>query len=266
MLAQYLRRRNDDEHDTEVNRSAGAPVSIVVVTAAGRTNLPYPCTGIRQRVVNKDERQSLHNEKVCERAHTCEVEAIDAMFCGFNDSQHLVLSIHNMIPCHGNGSASSFIHSGIYYKPGSLKAKNCIDGYKMLLKFAKENGIAMDLCGKLIVASNEKEKEQIQMLFNRGQENGLEGLKILNSSEIKGVEPFVEGTQAIYVPQTGIIDYRIVCQKLKEKIEKLGGKVITNFEVQNLFEDKNNVVIQSRKRKEIQVKIAVFVVIICQID
>tara|TARA_X000000950_G_scaffold165022_1_gene201674 strand:- start:13813 stop:15078 length:1266 start_codon:yes stop_codon:yes gene_type:complete len=158
---------------------------------------------------------------------------------------------------HQTGHNSGVIHSGIYYKPGSLKAKNCIDGYKMLLKFAKENGIAMDLCGKLIVASNEKEKEQIQMLFNRGQENGLEGLKILNSSEIKGVEPFVEGTQAIYVPQTGIIDYRIVCQKLKEKIEKLGGKVITNFEVQNLFEDKNNVVIQSRKRKEIQVKMAI---------
>lgn len=158
---------------------------------------------------------------------------------------------------HQTGHNSGVIHSGIYYKPGSLKAKNCIDGYKMLLQFAKENGIAMDLCGKLIVASNEKEKEQIQMLFNRGQENGLEGLKILNSSEIKEVEPFVEGTQAIYVPQTGIIDYGIVCQKLKEKIEKLGGKVITNFEVQNLFEDKNNVVIQSTKRKEIQVKMAI---------
>lgn len=158
---------------------------------------------------------------------------------------------------HQTGHNSGVIHSGIYYKPGSLKAKNCIDGYKMLLQFAKENGIAMDLCGKLIVASNEKEKEQIQMLFNRGQENGLEGLKILNSSEIKEVEPFVEGTQAIYVPQTGIIDYGIVCQKLKEKIEKLGGKVITNFEVQNLFENKNNVVIQSRKREEIQVKMAI---------
>jgi len=169
----------------------------------------------------------------------------------------ILLEKESQVGQHQTGHNSGVIHSGIYYKAGSLKAQNCINGYQMLIDFAKKNEIPYDLCGKLIVATNDKEKEQIQLLFKRGQENNLDGLKILNREEIKKIEPFVEGLEAIYVPQTGIIDYGLVCQKLKENIEKLGGKVKTGFSVQNLFENQKGVVIHSRKRSQIEAKVAI---------
>jgi len=169
----------------------------------------------------------------------------------------ILLEKESQVGQHQTGHNSGVIHSGIYYKAGSLKAENCINGYQMLIDFAKKNEIPYDLCGKLIVATNDKEKEQIQLLFKRGQENNLDGLKILNREEIKKIEPFVEGLEAIYVPQTGIIDYGLVCQKLKENIEKLGGKVKTGFSVQNLFENQKGVVIHSRKRSQIEAKVAI---------
>ena len=169
----------------------------------------------------------------------------------------ILLEKESQVGQHQTGHNSGVIHSGIYYKAGSLKAQNCINGYQMLIDFAKKNEIPYDLCGKLIVATNEKEKEKIQLLFKRGQENNLEGLKILNREEIKKIEPFVEGLQAIYVPQTGIIDYGLVCQKLKENIEKLGGIVKTGFSVQNLFENEKGVIIHSSKRSQIGAKVAI---------
>ncbi len=169
----------------------------------------------------------------------------------------ILLEKESQVGQHQTGHNSGVIHSGIYYKAGSLKAQNCINGYQMLIDFAKKNDIPYDLCGKLIVATNDKEKEQIQLLFKRGQENNLDGLKILNREEIKEIEPYVEGLEAIYVPQTGIIDYGLVCQKLKENIEKLGGKVKTGFSVQNLFENQTGVVIHSSKRSQIEAKVAI---------
>jgi len=169
----------------------------------------------------------------------------------------ILLEKESQVGQHQTGHNSGVIHSGIYYKAGSLKAQNCINGYQMLIDFAKKNDIPYDLCGKLIVATNDKEKEQIQLLLKRGQENNLDGLKILNREEIKEIEPYVEGLEAIYVPQTGIIDYGLVCQKLKENIEKLGGKVKTGFSVQNLFENQTGVVIHSSKRSQIEAKVAI---------
>lgn len=169
----------------------------------------------------------------------------------------ILLEKESQVGQHQTGHNSGVIHSGIYYKAGSLKAQNCINGYQMLIDFAKKNDIPYDLCGKLIVATNEKEKEQIQLLLKRGQENNLDGLRILNREEIKEIEPFVEGLEAIYVPQTGIIDYGLVCQKLKENIEKQGAKVKTGFSVQNLFENEKGVIIHSSKRSQIEAKIAI---------
>lgn len=169
----------------------------------------------------------------------------------------ILLEKESQVGQHQTGHNSGVIHSGIYYKAGSLKAQNCINGYQMLIDFAKKNDIPYDLCGKLIVATNEKEKEQIQLLLKRGQENNLDGLRILNREEIKEIEPFVEGLEAIHVPQTGIIDYGLVCQKLKENIEKQGAKVKTGFPVQNLFENEKGVIIHSSKRSQIEAKIAI---------
>lgn len=117
---------------------------------------------------------------------------------------------------HQTGNNSGVIHSGIYYKPNSLKALNCRHGYKLLLDFCKENSIPYKICGKVIVATKESELLQLNLLYEKGINNGLEGLKVLSSKEISEIEPFAKGLKGIYVPQTGVIDFKVVCQKLLE--------------------------------------------------
>ncbi|HEV8512639.1 MAG TPA: L-2-hydroxyglutarate oxidase [Cyclobacteriaceae bacterium] len=123
---------------------------------------------------------------------------------------------------HQTGNNSGVIHSGLYYKPGSLKALNCIRGYHLLIDFCKENGIPFDLCGKIVVATEEKELPLLQNLFVRGQQNGLENLKKLSKEELNEYEPHVTGLEGIFVPQTGIVDYTKVSLKYGEILQKNG--------------------------------------------
>ncbi|MCF8412172.1 MAG: L-2-hydroxyglutarate oxidase [Melioribacteraceae bacterium] len=123
---------------------------------------------------------------------------------------------------HQTGNNSGVIHSGIYYKPGSHKAVNCRKGYQMLLDFCDQNEIKYDICGKVIVAVDESEIDSLNNIYQRGIENGLQNLQILEASELKEIEPHVRGVKGIRVPQTGIIDYKVVSQKLKENLERLG--------------------------------------------
>ena len=136
---------------------------------------------------------------------------------------------------HQSGRNSGVLHSGLYYKPGSYKAENCVNGREQLVAFAKKNNIKHDVCGKIVVAVDEQEKKQLPNLLKRGEENGLSGLKLINEKEIKEIEPFIKGLQAIWVPQTGIIDYKQVATCLKEKILKINNQsqIITNCEVVN---------------------------------
>ncbi len=127
-----------------------------------------------------------------------------------------ILEKEDCVAKHQTGNNSGVIHSGIYYKPGSLKAKNCVSGYKMLLDFCNSNNIEYNLCGKVIVATNESEVDYLQTLYERGVENGLGNLKILSEAELKEYEPNVNGIAGIHVPQTGIIDYKVVSEKMKE--------------------------------------------------
>ncbi len=126
---------------------------------------------------------------------------------------------------HQTGNNSGVIHSGLYYKPGSLKALNCIRGYQLLIDFCKENGIAFDLCGKIVVATEEKELPLLQNLFLRGQQNGLADLKKLSKEELKEYEPHVVGLEGIFVPQTGIVDYTKVALKYGELLQKNGATI-----------------------------------------
>lgn len=126
---------------------------------------------------------------------------------------------------HQTGNNSGVIHSGIYYKPGSLKAQNCTAGYQKLIEFSQANDIPYELCGKLIVASSEAEIPALNQIYERGQANGLEGLKILWGDEMKAYEPHVAGVKAIYVPQTGIIDYGLVARRYAELFQDLGGEI-----------------------------------------
>ncbi|TRX59507.1 L-2-hydroxyglutarate oxidase [Fulvivirga sp. M361] len=137
----------------------------------------------------------------------------------------LVLDKESEVAAHQTGHNSGVIHSGLYYKPGSLKAINCIRGYEMLIRFCKKYDIPFELCGKLVVATSKEEIPLMHTLHNRGIENGLEGLKVLGREQLKEYEPHVNGLEAIYVPQTGIVDYKEVALKYAEVIRKNDGEL-----------------------------------------
>ena len=143
----------------------------------------------------------------------------------------LVLEKESRVAAHQTGNNSGVIHSGIYYKPGSLKAKNCIDGYHMLIDFCKEQQIPFELCGKIIVATSESELTALDNIYKRGIENGLEGLRYISSEEIKAIEPETYGVKGIVVPQTGIVDYRLVAERYAEVFKNLGGTLLLNTKV-----------------------------------
>lgn len=122
----------------------------------------------------------------------------------------------DMLADHQTGHNSGVIHSGLYYKPGSLKAENCIKGRHEIVAFAQEHGIAHDVCGKVVVATDESELLYLEKIYQTGLENKIEGLKKLTGEEIKEHEPFVEGIAGLLVPCTGIIDFRGATVKMVE--------------------------------------------------
>lgn len=140
-------------------------------------------------------------------------------------SKVIVLEKEKEVAKHQTGNNSGVIHSGLYYKPGSLKAKNCIDGYNLLINFCKTNDVPFELCGKIVVATEEKEIPLLKNLFDRGAQNGLTGFKMLNATELKEYEPHVNGVSGFFVPQTGIVDYKVVAEKYAELIRKKGGEI-----------------------------------------
>lgn len=144
-----------------------------------------------------------------------------------------VLEKEKHLADHQTGNNSGVIHSGIYYKPGSYKAKNCVEGRRELVNFAKEHGVAHDVCGKIIVAVEEWELPLLDKIYQRGIANGIEGIRMIDSDEIKQIEPFCKGLKAIHVPCTGIIDFRGATEKMAELIVQLNNqsKIYTETEV-----------------------------------
>ena len=152
---------------------------------------------------------------------------------------------------HQTGNNSGVIHSGIYYKPGSLKALNCMEGYHMLINFCKQEGIPFDLCGKIIVATKPAEIPALETLYQRGIQNGLSGMKYLNADEIKIYEPNCIGIKGIFVPQTGIVDYKLVSLKLKEKILAfVNAKIEFNAKVVKISQDETSAIIQTANNNQ----------------
>lgn len=145
-----------------------------------------------------------------------------------------VLEKEGKVAAHQTGNNSGVLHSGLYYKPGSLKAKNCIAGYNQLLEFCRNEGIPHDICGKIVVATNEFEIPRLETLYERGTQNGLKNLKKLKKEELKAYEPYVNGIAGIFVPQTGIIDFKAVSRKYAEKIQEAGGEILFNRKVLNI--------------------------------
>ncbi|MHB8906666.1 MAG: L-2-hydroxyglutarate oxidase [Melioribacteraceae bacterium] len=151
------------------------------------------------------------------------------------DLKLLILEKEDGVAKHQTGNNSGVIHSGIYYKPGSLKALNCVNGYKMLIDFCRENDVRYNICGKVIVATSENEIPAMENIFKRGEQNGLQGLKKLNKKELREIEPYVDGVAGIFVPQTGIIDYTEVSEKYLELIKRFNTKIIFGSKVENII-------------------------------
>ncbi len=148
----------------------------------------------------------------------------------------VVIEKEDHLAAHQTGHNSGVIHSGLYYKPGSLKAVNCINGYQRLIRFCEEEGIPYDLCGKIVVATRKEQLPLLENLYKRGIENGLEGLKKLSGEEMREIEPHVAGLEGIKVPQTGIIDYKTVAEKYADKIRELDGEIRTGEKVSSVSE------------------------------
>ena len=153
----------------------------------------------------------------------------------------LIIEKESKVAAHQTGNNSGVIHSGIYYKPGSLKAKNCVYGYKLLLDFCDQHNVKYDLCGKVIVAVDQSEVNYLDVLIERGTANGLKNLRKITKEEINEIEPHVNGIAGIFVPQTGIIDYKEVSEKYVELILSNGGILNLNEEVIN-FNEKEKLV------------------------
>ena len=150
---------------------------------------------------------------------------------------------------HQTGHNSGVLHSGLYYKPGSLKAKNCIEGRKELVEFAKEHGIAHDVCGKVVVATHESELANMERIYQTGLENKIEGLKKISAEEVKEIEPFVESIGGLWVPCTGIIDFRAATQKMVELALAINplSAVYLGHEVQSITKNEKGSTLETNK-------------------
>lgn len=151
----------------------------------------------------------------------------------FPNQTIVLLEKMDQLADHQTGHNSGVIHSGLYYKPGSLKAKNCIQGRHELVAFAKEHGIKHDICGKVVVATDESELANMERIYNIGLENEIEGLAKLTAEEVKQHEPFVECIAGLWVPCTGIIDFRGATVKMVELAlaQNPASKLMLNHEV-----------------------------------
>lgn len=132
---------------------------------------------------------------------------------------------------HQSGSNSGVLHAGLYYKPGSEKARMAVCGLREMVAFCQQYGVAHEICGKLVVAADETELPRLHALHERGNQNGLAGLEMLTPDRMHEIEPHVGGVAALRVPQEGIVDYPKVCQVLREQILQKNGRVITNARV-----------------------------------
>ena len=153
----------------------------------------------------------------------------------------LIIEKENDICKHQTGNNSGVIHSGIYYKPGSLKAQNCKRGYKLLLEFCDEHKVKYEICGKVIVATNENELLALDNIYKRGIENGLKEIKYLSKSELKEIEPNVNGIKGVHVPQTGIINFTEVAKEIEAQLKKNNVEIIFNEEVKNILQYEDSI-------------------------
>jgi L-2-hydroxyglutarate oxidase len=157
----------------------------------------------------------------------------------------LLLEKEHRVGQHQSSHNSGVIHSGIYYKPGSLKAKLCVEGARAMIEFCRAHDITYKVCGKVIVATHEDEFPGLEELRRRGEANGLTGLQSIGSEELREIEPRARGLRALVVPSTGITDYAAVCAKYAELIQAQGGEIRTSTAVTGLRQLASEIVVET---------------------
>ncbi len=157
----------------------------------------------------------------------------------------IVLEMEGRIAAHQTGHNSGVIHSGLYYKPGSLKAKNCAQGRERMYRFCEEYGISHDRCGKVVVAVDEDEVTRLNDLEERGRANGLSGMRRISQEELRDIEPSVAGIDALHVPETGIVDYKEVAAVYHQLIEERGGVVRTQAKVSRCERNNQEIILKT---------------------
>ena len=159
-----------------------------------------------------------------------------AMHCTgiFPQLRVLLVEKEDAVARHQSGHNSGVIHSGVYYKPGSLKAKLCVEGAAAMVEFCRAHNLKHEICGKVIVATSEEEIPGLKKLLERGQANGLIGLRMLEREQLREIEPHCGGLLGLLVPSTGITDYAAVSRKYAEIVAAQGGTISTGTEVRKI--------------------------------
>jgi L-2-hydroxyglutarate oxidase len=161
------------------------------------------------------------------------------------DLKLAVLEKEGQVAAHQTGHNSGVIHSGLYYKPGSLKAKMAVEGRQLMVEFCQEHDLPYDLCGKVVVATTEEEVPRLDELFRRGTANGVPGLERIGPEEIREHEPHAVGVAGIWSPNTGIVDYIAVTHKYAEIVEQGGGQVRLNTKVTAIVQEPGGLVVET---------------------
>ena len=169
----------------------------------------------------------------------------------FPNIKILLIEKENQLANHQTGNNSGVIHSGLYYKPGSYKAKNCVDGRRQLVTFAQEHNIKHDVCGKVVAAVDESELPYLNTIFDNGLANDTEGIEKITAAQLKEIEPYVKSIGGIWVPCTGIIDYRGTTQKLAELLiaKQAESKIVLGEEVLQYLHGQESTQVITTKNK-----------------
>ncbi len=158
----------------------------------------------------------------------------------------LLLEKENHVGQHQSSHNSGVIHSGIYYQPGSLKAKLCVEGARAMVEFCRAHGIPHQVCGKVIVATQEDEVPRLDELRRRGEANGLTGVQSIGPEQLREIEPHASGLRALVVPSTGITDYAAVCAKYAELVQAQGGVILTSTAVTGLRQLASEIMVETK--------------------
>lgn len=157
----------------------------------------------------------------------------------------ILLEKESQVAVHQTGHNSGVLHSGIYYRPGSLRAENCRTGKLAMEQFCQAQGIPFDLCGKVIVATDDSERERLHAIYERGQANGV-NCEVIDRTRLNDIEPHAAGVEAIHVPEAGIVDYRKVTERLAELVLEAGNEILFHAEVSEIRREPDSVRVSSK--------------------